>query len=103
MKVYEVHSYGINKVTIHIERYSCNDNLALRLVTDDYEPFASLTVNTDRKFDSRSQACVDTNNCPWAEKFIRDNELGIFTGEFVRSGRCEYPVYDFFLDKIDLE
>ena len=43
---------------------------------------------------------VDINNCPWATKFIKDNELGEFTGKYGKSGFCVYPLYKFNLDKI---
>ena len=43
-----------------------------------------------------SNEYVDTNNMPSAEKFIRENNLGEFTGEVEYSGFCEYPLYKFY-------
>ena len=40
-------------------------------------------------------AAIDTNNCPWAEKFLTDNKLAADTGRKVRSGFCTYPIYKF--------
>lgn len=38
---------------------------------------------------------IDTNNCPWAEKFLTDNKPAVDTGRKVRSGFCTYPIYKF--------
>ena len=43
---------------------------------------------------------IDTNNCEWAEKFIKENELGTPTGIMGYSGFCEYPLYLFDTSKI---
>ena len=40
-------------------------------------------------------AAIDTNNCPWAEKFLTDNKPAVDTGRKVRSGFCTYPIYKF--------
>lgn len=37
---------------------------------------------------------------PEMEKFIKDNDLGEFTGLTLRSGFCEYPLYVFNVDKL---
>jgi putative membrane protein len=46
------------------------------------------------------KAFVDTNNCPWAEKFISDNKLGKPTGIKAASGYCVYPQYRFDMEKL---
>jgi len=57
---------------------------------------ATITVNVNgiERF-PKNYSCVDTNNCPWAEEFIRTNGLGEHTGITLKSGWCTYPVYEF--------
>ena len=43
----------------------------------------------------RNMAYIDTNNCPWAEEFLKDNNLAEDTGTTGLSGFCEYPLYKF--------
>lgn len=87
------------KVKTHIGNYRSNNNLAISLITDIGEPFATLTVNINTLEDDYL-ASVDTNNCPWAEDFIKDNKLGTPTGMYQKSGWCSYPVYRFDLDEV---
>ena len=47
------------------------------------------------KREELDMAAIDTNNCPWAEKFLTDNKLAVDTGRKVRSGFCTYPIYKF--------
>lgn len=95
-------SYGKTyKVMTHVTAYSDNDSLAIQLLCDNYEPFATLTVNLDASdYCAKDCAFVDTNNCPWAGDFIRDNQLGVPTHEVARSGYCMYPEYKFDLEKL---
>lgn len=81
-------------------KYLNNKTLAVLLKDHNGYPFATLTVNIEG-FDivaSDTRAFVDVNNCPWAEEFIKDNNLGIPTGYTAVSGYCEYPLYEFNLD-----
>ena len=48
----------------------------------------------------KNMAYIDTNNCPWAEDFLIDNDFGIPTGEYKASGFCVYPLYQLDLEKI---
>ena len=41
-----------------------------------------------------SYTAIDTNNCPFAEAFLLENGIGKKTGRTVRSGYCEYPIYE---------
>lgn len=79
-------------VEVKYEKYLNNNNLAVSLEND--ELIATLTVNFGKVSDG--YAFVDTNNCPWAEKFIKDNNLGKPTGAVRQSGYCIYPLYEFF-------
>lgn len=81
-----------------MDSYRNNGNLYIGLVDEEGFPYADLTVNIEALRDN--MAAVDTNNCPWAEKFIEDNGLGVKTGYNLGSGFCRYPVYEFDLDKV---
>ena len=87
--------------TIQVEpvrsHYMDNDTLALMLYTTDGEPFATLTVNLDESDALRSKylAFVDTNNHPWAPKFLAESKLGKPVGTYGFSGFCAYPLYRF--------
>lgn len=102
MKTYKVETdFGTYEVKLGTSEYLNNGSLAIQLIdAKEYEPFATLTVNIDEKGASKETAYVDINNCPWAKKFIEDNELGEFTGKYGKSGFCVYPLYKFNLDKI---
>ena len=99
MKYYTVNAYGkAYKVRIEVEAYNSNNTLALELVTDEGEPFCSLTVNLPTHGADNETAYVDTNNCPWAEEFILANDIGYPTGDVATSGFCTYPLYHFDID-----
>jgi len=61
------------------------------------ESLATLTVNLDPYTgygaQSDTEAYVDTNNCPWATAFLKENSLAVPAGESARSGWCIYPLY----------
>ena len=103
MKYFNVKSNGFDDtVTIELNQYANNNTLALCLFTDEGEPYCDLTVNIFESdiYASENTAFIDTNNCPWAEKFITDNELGEYCGYNGRSGFCEYPLYRFDMKKL---
>lgn len=79
-------------------KYMDNNTLAVCLYTEDGEPYADLTVNLEDSMANCEMAYVDTNNCPWADNFIKDNGLGEPTGKVGKSGFCTYPLYKFNLD-----
>ena len=92
------------EVCFEAERYANNHNLALQLYFKDEDgmlmPFSTLTINL-REPHEPNCSFVDTNDNPWAEKFITDNKLGKPTGRKMRSGYCEYPQYQFDLKEIE--
>lgn len=92
--------FGTHNVSIETNKYMFGDNLAIRLITDFGEPFATLSVNLPEWTLPNNIAFVDTNNCPWAEKFISDNKLGRPTGMTGTSGYCTYPLYRFDMEKL---
>ena len=102
-EMYKVRSYGKDyDVTVKVNEY-VDGGLALTMdyMDEDYHcmmPFATLTVNLGRQ--NYGYAYVDTNNCPWAEKFIEENGLGEFTGKTCVSGFCCFPLYKFNMEVI---
>lgn len=93
---------GETMVAMDIQQYMDTGNMYIGLgcFEDGYpEPFGDLTVNLG---DVTPNYCsyVDVNNMPNAEKFIKDNGLGSFTGFIKRSGYVEYPLYMFEPDKL---
>ena len=101
----KVNLYGKDYKISRIEtgKYANNMNLSIQLycIEDNFEePFATLTVNL-RKLNTNNQAFVDTNNCPWAEKFIQENKLGVFKGILESSGYCVYPLYSFDMERLE--
>lgn len=80
-------------VTMTKQKYD-NGNLRIQLWCDD-GPFATLTTYSEKKL-PEGHAYVDTNNCPWAEQFIKKYNLGVHQGKFKMSGYCCYPMYKFF-------
>ena len=91
-----------NKKKIKVEAYKTNylknDTLAVVLENKDFE--AVLTVNLIDEPISNQCAFVDTNNVPWAEKFLQDNRIAQPTGRFAISGYCTYPEYRFDMAKL---
>lgn len=80
-------------------KYCDNENLAI-IAVEDYEVYGNLTVNINKL--PYGLAAIDTNNFPNAEHVAK--ELGgIPTEEYLASGFCTYPVYDFscVLDNIE--
>lgn len=92
-------------VQFHLSRYMDNGRIYIGLIeADTREPYGNLTVNIQDDIDAMpdNYGYVDTNNAPYAEEFITDNELGIFMGVYGYSGYCQYPLYSFDLDKLKL-
>ena len=102
MKTYELEFYG---ETYNLEaktaNYSNNDSLEVMLETDEGEPFTILTVNLCDGVANKEYQYVDTNNNPWAEEFIKKNNLGWPTGIIGFSGFCQYPLYRFNLEALN--
>lgn len=86
------------EVNIEVTTYANNKTLAIQLWCED-GPFATLTVNIN---DLHRAGCqyVDTNNCPWAEQFIAEYNLGAKTGNYGMSGFCLYPEYRFDIEEL---
>lgn len=88
-----------------IAKYSNNDNLAIQLFCKEegyFEPYSTLTVNI-HELEDKTEAYVDVNNNPNILNWITANGIAIPTGETAISGYCEYPLYKFNLNKLNLE
>lgn len=93
MKFYQ---YKGEPAEIRLSKYCNNHNTAVMLV-DEYESaITSLSINIAKL--EPNKFCVDTNNCPTAEKFLVDNKIAEPCGKTYRAGFCEYPVYQFCKD-----
>ena len=91
----KIENWG-NAYDVRMEKTKyCNGNLAIRLVCDNGEPYGDLTVNLNKELPD-DMAYVDTNNMPNAERFIKENNLGVHQGKYEYSGFCAYPLYRFF-------
>lgn len=102
-EMYVTDYYG-NKIKVYplIASYY-NHNLAIRLWTDDGEPWASLTVNLDVNLHDElgeEYALVDVNNFPEAEEFIAKYGIGEPMNASKTSGYVRYPLYKFDLKKL---
>lgn len=94
--------FGNYKVAPVMHKYQNNNTLAIELELESGEPFSRLTVNLDGNNKLKdNEAFVDTNNCPEAMTFIRENDLGKPSGGLGFSGFCAYPRYEFNLDKLN--
>lgn len=104
-RTYELVSYGQKYIIkLRLAKYDSNSNLAIHLYYYDdefqsYAPYSVLTINLENLKD-KTTAYIDTNNCPWAEKFIRDNKLGVSLNKSFNSGYCTYPLYKFDMERI---
>jgi hypothetical protein len=63
-------------------------------------PIATITVCVPSEKLKENESVIDTNNCEWAEDLIKKFKLGHFTGRYVHSGFCEYPVVEWDMDEL---
>lgn len=88
----------------YLNFYNSNNNLYIGLTYYDTElgmedHYSDLTVNVDDL--PYLHSTVDTTyNTDNIMKFIKDHELGEFTGQFLYSGFCRYPVVKFDEEKV---
>lgn len=81
--------------------YPETDSLYVEIIDRDGDSFADLTVCLPGYGgQGPASAFVDTENCPWAEDFIRENHLGHprgFAAVINPTGKheCRYPLYEF--------
>ena len=78
--------------------YLKNNNLAVVLENKDFQ--ADITVNLIDYPTNKDCAFIDTNNAPWAEKFLQENQIAQPTDRYAMSGFCTYPEYRFDMTKL---
>lgn len=89
-----------NNCVVQLDNYMADGSLAIELWNKEEGPIARLTVCLSNPEIEKNQAYVDTNNCPWAEKLIKDYNLGKPTEDVGFSGYCAYPLYEFNLEEL---
>lgn len=95
--------YGVyDDVLLQVTRYQADNSLCIQAYNCIDGPIARLTVCLADSILIPDDDCafVDTNNCPWAEDFIRQNHLGVDMGLMMPSGYCVYPLYRFDMDQL---
>lgn len=89
-------------VSIVVNSYANNGNLAVGLVSQDEdgynEPFADVTVNIADL--PPYHAALDTNNMSGIGSFVEKEGLARPTGNYLNSGFCHFPVYEFDKDAL---
>lgn len=100
-------------VTVTITKYRNPETLAvlLKCAKSPWEDFAVITVNLvsspygDVKYQDKTHAYIDTNNCSWAEDFLKENGIAKPDSRDIygMSGYCTYPLYEFDLDSVKEE
>jgi hypothetical protein len=92
---------SIIKVHLEISNYRNNKGLFLGLseAAGNREAYGDITVNLDHKAPDYC-AYVDLNKLPELAEFIKENQLGEFTGLTKQSGFNEYPLYLFHSDTL---
>ncbi len=92
---------GIHTIHLSASTYRTNNGLAV-IAAIDGEEYATITVNLpDALFAGMpGYAYIDTNHCPWAEKFLKKNKIAKpvksdFGPVMAQSGYCSYPLYKF--------
>lgn len=86
---------------ITIEKYHADGSYRIGILSPFMEgPIATITTCIPDANLEPDTSCIDTNNCPWAERLIKEHNLGTFTGERVQSGFCWYPVVKWNVDEL---
>lgn len=83
-----------------LKTYYIKDDSLCIILLEENKLFANLTINLSVCIMSNNVAFVNVKECPWAEKFIEENELGKKVGTALEDNDCIYPLYEFYVDKI---
>lgn len=99
-KLYHLyHDRRFIKVYLQLDSYRINGSLAVTLYGEDGDLFGVITVNLPGGPTPPHAAFVDSNNYPWVELFLENNDIAHPTGDFAHSGYCTYPLYKFNMEK----
>lgn len=85
---------------IMIYRYDVNESPCISIISEIDGPIATITRCIPKEQLKENESCLDTNNCKWAEEFIKKYKLGELTGQVVQSGFCVYPVVKWNMDEL---
>lgn len=86
---------------LEVCEYQMDGSTAVKIWSPEDGPVATITTCLADPFIEEGESYVDTNNCPWAMKFIERYGLGEMTGETGRSGYCTYPKVRWNREKLE--
>ena len=86
------------KVFLSVWEYQLGGLYILLVEEETGEDYCDLSVFV-KPLEKRNQMCVDVNNCPNAEEFIREYNLWVKVWE-IDSGFVTYPIYEMDLDEL---
>ena len=85
------------EVYIKLGEYESNNALAVNLIdaeTNEMLDILSVNLPNSSYFLEDNQFFLDTNNCPYAAKFLIENQIAKPTNDSCNSGYCRYPIYE---------
>ena len=100
--VYQTPYEAYAVTSIFLRQYREDKSLCIDLWNDVEGPIARLTVCLSKKGKiSGTESYLDTNNCPWAEQFVEEYNLGEITDDVGFSGFCMYPKVKWNLTELE--
>ena len=99
MKTYDFEG---RTISLQAMTYENNGTLALMAFYDENGDDSDvLSVNLNNAMMQNDECCfIDTNNIPWAPRFLEKFNLAEPTGVSQRSGFCTYPLYKVNREKL---
>lgn len=95
--------YKDQRYVIESTTYRSTETTALMVYRKGHrDSYTVITVNLpDSAMHSEDFVYIDTNNCSWAEDFLKKTGLGDkIDGVNACSGFCRYPLYHINLEKL---
>lgn len=94
------HSYDwkSEEVTLSVNSYTNNGQIAILLYTKDWEYYSDLSVFVE-PLEYQNYMAVDVNNLPTAEEFIQKYNLWELV-DYVHSWFVSYPVYAMNIEEL---
>ena len=93
------------EVYVELDKYESNNALAVKLMdAKTHEVFDIISVNLPSAaiWLEEDQFFLDSNNCPYAAKFLIENKIAKPTRGSctIRQGYCRYPIYQLINEDI---